>query len=56
MKCNNFHPHSYVIGQKLLASVLSAYSKYKLVWDQKGKDTTESEKQAKIRHNRMQNT
>ena len=45
MKCNNFQPHRYEIGQKLRVSVLSAYSKYKLVWDQKEKDTIESEKQ-----------
>ena len=45
MKCNNFLPHRYEIGQKLRASVLSAYSKYKLVWEQKEKDTIESEKQ-----------
>ena len=45
LKCNNFQPHCYEIGQKLCASVLSAYSKYKLVRDQKEKDTIESEKQ-----------
>ena len=45
MKCNNLLPHRYEIGQKLRASVLSAYLKYKLVWDQKEKDTIESEKQ-----------
>ena len=45
MKCNNFQPHNHEIGQKLCASVLSAYSKYKLVRDQKEKDTIESEKQ-----------
>ena len=44
-KCNNFQPHNYEIGQKLRAIVLSAYSKYKLVRDQKEKDTIESEKQ-----------
>ena len=45
MKCNNFQSHSYEIWQKLRASVLSAYSKYKLVRDQKEKDTIASEKQ-----------
>ena len=45
MKCNNLQPHNYEIGQKLCASVLSAYSKYKLVRDQKENDTIESEKQ-----------
>ena len=47
MKCNDFQPHSYGIGQKLRTSVLSAYSKYKLVWNQKEKDTIKSEKQQK---------
>ena len=45
MKCNNFKPHNYDIWQKLRASLLSAYSKYKLVRDQKEKNTTKSEKQ-----------
>ena len=39
MKCNNFQPHNYEIGQELHASVLSAYSKQKLARDQKEKDT-----------------
>ena len=45
MKCNNFQPHNYDIWQKLRAALLSAYSKYKLVPDQKEKNTTKSEKQ-----------
>ena len=31
LKCSNFQPHNHGIGQKLRASVLSAYLKYKLV-------------------------
>ena len=49
MKCNNFEPQNYEIGQKFCASILSAYSKYKIGRDQKEKDTIESEKQQRLK-------
>ena len=49
MKRNNFEPQNYDIGQKFCASILSAYSKYKIGRDQKDKDTTESEKQQRLK-------